>query len=223
MLSAPLWPMGGIPPVITNSFDTFLSVLDDDPDWSFWRNWYKAVWDGTYKEWDLAHAVAKIGDEFWEGEGALAKVAAEIEKIKARRVLENEIAKLKIALQRAHGVATAPHRLHNNPPADAVIDLTQGVSTEIVLIWDQLEAVEREVTEPEPSPSILDSIAQSLWDISIRIAAYCGSLADVALKKSAEIIGGTGTKAAITILVTTNESVQSVAKTIWDFVKTLPP
>ena len=46
------------------------------------------------------------------------------------------------------------------------------------------------------------------------------------LKKSAEVIGETGTKAGIAVFVATtaaqNEGVKSVAYAIWEFVKTLP-
>jgi len=44
-------------------------------------DWYQQVWDGTFRDWDLAIKVAKIPNEFWEGEDALSKVAQEIERI----------------------------------------------------------------------------------------------------------------------------------------------
>jgi hypothetical protein len=39
------------------------------------------MWDGTFEDWDLAHQVAQIEDGLWEGDDALAKVAARIRDI----------------------------------------------------------------------------------------------------------------------------------------------
>jgi len=48
------------------------------------------MWDGTFRDWDLAIEVAKIPNQFWEGEDALSKVAREIERIKAELQTEAE-------------------------------------------------------------------------------------------------------------------------------------
>ncbi|MEL7097331.1 MAG: hypothetical protein AAGM84_00755 [Pseudomonadota bacterium] len=63
------------------SFDMLLS---SSADWAFWRRWYGEMWDGTFRDWDLAIEVAKIQDEYWEGDDALSEVAREIEKISDR-------------------------------------------------------------------------------------------------------------------------------------------
>ncbi len=63
----------------------FLSVLSDGEQWSFWHRWYGEMWVGDFTDWDLAIEVAKIPDEVWEGDDALANVAQAIREIEARR------------------------------------------------------------------------------------------------------------------------------------------
>ncbi|WP_299651747.1 hypothetical protein [uncultured Tateyamaria sp.] len=41
------------------------------------------MWNGTFRDWDLAVEVAKIPNDVWEGENAVAKVAEAIREIKA--------------------------------------------------------------------------------------------------------------------------------------------
>ncbi len=161
--------------------------------WAFWHDWYLAMWEGRWTDWDLAHEVAQIDNDVWEA-GADA-VAAEIERIQARRALEVEITALKEQLKQPHVVESAQNRLHNNPPE--AIDSKQQLKSEITLIWELLEDAEREIAKPSPSSSALRSIADTLWERSLRIAKYCATLADIALKKSAEVVGETGTKALL--------------------------
>ena len=194
--------------------------------WRFWHDWYLGMWEGTFDDWDLATEVAKIPDDVWQ-EGAEA-VAEEIERRRTRLNLEREVAELKEALrQSTEPRADLPPRTHNSPPPEQIIDEQQPINREIVLIWEQIETLEEEIEKPEPSVKSLKTIAETLWEISVRIAAYLGSLTDVALKESAKTVGGTGIKTAIGVLTTTtaaqNEGVRSVVKAIWEFVKTLPP
>lgn len=89
MRSAPLWrTRSEVPEALSAKRDLFHTFIAHDDDWSFWRHWYSQMWDGTFRNWDLAIEVAKIPDEVWEGEDALAKVAAEIREIGARRNAE---------------------------------------------------------------------------------------------------------------------------------------
>lgn len=66
---------------ISENHSIFLTLISENPNWSFFRNWYAAMWDGTFDNWDLAHEVALIDNDVW-GEG-LAAVAAEIQKLTA--------------------------------------------------------------------------------------------------------------------------------------------
>lgn len=84
----PVWPEGKVPPKIVNNHPAFTKRLSQNSDWSFWRQWYVAMWDGTFENWDLAHEVAKIETEVWEGEDALAQVAARIREIEAELLKE---------------------------------------------------------------------------------------------------------------------------------------
>ena len=222
----PLWEGADVPPVIQDAHQRLLDRLDQDrATWGFWHDWYLAMWEGTFRDWDLATEVAKIPEDVWE-RGAEA-VAGAIKIIGRRRELEQEIANLKDALEQTEILGVTPHRLHNQPPHDAIIHDPETLNTEITLIWGQLEILEDEIAKPEPEASKLNAIAQTLWDISIRISVYCGSLADIALKESAKTVGSTGTKVGIGLLATTtaaqNDGVKAVAKAIWEFVKTIQP
>ncbi|MEO0938288.1 MAG: hypothetical protein AAFY38_09040 [Pseudomonadota bacterium] len=84
LMALPVWPEGNAPDWATEQHKIWLDYLGDHPDWAFWRRWYSQMWDGTFRDWDLAVHVALIPDEFWEGDDALSKVAREIEKISDR-------------------------------------------------------------------------------------------------------------------------------------------
>ena len=78
------WGEIDVPADTLENHKVFLSFLASDPKWSFWRDWYEAMWNGTFDDWELAFEVIKIADEVWEGEDAAQKVADEIERIKTR-------------------------------------------------------------------------------------------------------------------------------------------
>ena len=220
----PLWQEINAPPEIAKNHHHFLAFLSaDHATWGFWHDWYLAMWEGRFTDWDLAIEVAKIPNDVWE-KGAEA-VAAAIDTIRARRALEADIEALKERLRQTRFVEAPPHRLHNNPPE--AIESERQLKDEITLIWELLETVETEIAKPAPSPSALRGIANTLLSISVRIASYCGSLADVALKASAKEIGTFGTKAGIAWYLTDtaaqSEGVKAVVNAIWEFVKTLPP
>ncbi|MCX7567306.1 hypothetical protein OS189_13215 [Sulfitobacter sp. F26169L] len=230
-LTTPLWADEGSVPNEPNKWllhnqPKNLALIEDLSEngliWGFWKNWYQSMMDGRLSDQEFQSAVVKIPNDVWLS-GAQA-VAEEIEKIKARRALEAEIAALKEQLRQTQVVKRPYHRLHNNPPE--AIESHQQLKNEITRIWELLEDAETEVGKASPSPSALRVIADTLWEISVRIGQYCAALADIALKKSAEVIGEIGTKAAIGVLVTTtaaqNEGVKAVAHAIWDFVKMLP-
>ncbi len=226
VFSEPLWPHQEL---IPSPFLTTLKVFENEtPDgsiWEFWNEWYQGFLAGNSMDWKLQREVALIPDNEWDK--GPKHISTIIETIRTRHTLEHEVANLKEALKQAVPIEGPPHRLHNNPPPEAIIDGQRGLTREVTLIWDQLETLEDEIAKPEPEISKLNVIAKELWGISIRITAYCGSLADIALRESAKALGTTGTKAGIGLFVTTtaaqNEGVQSVAKAIWEFVKTIPP
>ncbi len=175
-------------------------------------------------DWELQRRVALIADPIWEvGPEA---VSEEIERIRAHYTLEREIARLKKQLRSSATLEANADRLHNQPPV-AIEDEAKAAGNEIKLIWDELVELEAEIAKPEPSPGKLRQIAQALWDVSVRIGKYCGSVADIVIKESAKELGKTGTKVTVAALAATtaaqNESIQSVARAIWNFVKTLPP
>ncbi len=83
--NSPIWNGRSVPSSFAQRTQSWLSHIDSQTDWSFWHRWYKQMTNGTFQEWDLAIEVAKIPDEVWEGEDAVAKVAEAIREIEARR------------------------------------------------------------------------------------------------------------------------------------------
>lgn len=79
----PLWRTIAVPDVIKENHDDFLKFMEADRGtWGFWHDWYLAMWEGRFTDWDLASEVAKIPDDVWE-RGAEA-VAVEIAKRRAQ-------------------------------------------------------------------------------------------------------------------------------------------
>lgn len=84
LLALPVWQAAEVPPSLADAHVVWLDYLGSHPDWAFWLRWYSEMWEGTFRDWDLAVQVALIPDEFWEGDDALGRVAREIEKISDR-------------------------------------------------------------------------------------------------------------------------------------------
>lgn len=190
----------------------------------FWHDWYWGILAGKPLDWELQRRVALIDDAIWEA-GAEA-VAQEIEWIERLFELEREIAALKATLPRRSALSTTNLIGDNGgPPLDDGV--RQAVRGDFVLIWDQIEDLEAEIAKPDPSPGRLKAIAKTLWDISVRIAAYCGGKIDLALteasKEAGKAVAKWGAPIAAASLASQNESIQQVSKAIWAFVKTLPP
>jgi hypothetical protein len=78
-LAGPVWRGIDVPPNLQDAHVDFVRFLSTDPKWEFWHDWYLAMWDGTFDEWDLAYEVIKIEDAAWKA-GAEA-VASKICRI----------------------------------------------------------------------------------------------------------------------------------------------
>lgn len=201
-----------------------LRYFASDDYWRFWEEWFRSFIDDTPLDWELQRRVALIPDEDWEqGPEHIAKC---IEKIRAKFALEQEISALKKRLSKAVVAPVDADRLHNQPP-EPVEDVEVRIRGDVVLVWDQLVELEDEIAKPEPSPSRLKKIAETLMGLAKKVTAYCAELGDITAKKAAEEIGTTGTKYAIRATVAyftvENEGVQAVVKAIWEYAKTLPP
>jgi hypothetical protein len=192
------------------------NILESGPEWAFWRRWYQGALKGQPLDWELQRRVTLIDDPIWDA-GPLA-VAAEIERIEAKFLLEQEIKRLKEQLSQ---VAAAPiiDRKHNNPPP--LEDDANARAEIITLIRTDLDALETEIAETEPDAVEIKLVAQSLWRLAIKIATYCGTKIDIALEAAAKEAGTTGTKWAIrtgvAYFAATQEGTQSVARLAWQY------
>ncbi|UWR79168.1 hypothetical protein K4K97_11120 [Phaeobacter inhibens] len=190
--------------------------------WKFWSEWHKAFLAGKPLDWELQRRVALIDDAIWDA-GPEA-VAAEIERIRNLFELEQEIANLKGQLTTVQNTPAAALIGDNGgPPLEDAP--ARAFQTDLALIWKQVEELEEEIAKPSPSPSLLEKIAKTLWEISLRMAAYCGSVADGMIREGTKELAKAGAKwtagaTAVTVTAQT-EGVQSVVKAIGAFVKTL--
>ncbi|MCV2888572.1 hypothetical protein [Ruegeria aquimaris] len=222
LFATSLWPSGA-PDVLANAIRNFENSSPGTP-WAFWAKWYRGMLDGKPLDWELQRRVALIDDAIWEA-GAEA-VAQEIERIEQLFDLEREIAALKNMLPlRSALSSTSLIGDNGGPPLDDGVQ--RAVRDDFVLVWDQIEDLEAEIAKPEPSPGRLKAIAKTLWDISVRIATYCGGKIDLALteasKEAGKVVVKWGAPIVIASLASQNEGIQQVFKAIGAFVKTLPP
>lgn len=221
ILSTPLWPA---PDRKHNaSLSSLLSYFDErSAVWGFWRSMVQALVEGSDYNAALNKRIVQIQEPTWDA-GPEA-VAAEIERIRSLFELEQEVARLKEQLTAVeHTPAAAQIGDNGGPPLEDAA--ARALQTDLALIWNQVEELEEEIAKPSPSPSLLKKIAQALWDISLRMAAYCGSVADGMIREGSKELAKAGAKwtagaTAVTVTAQT-EGVQSVAKAIWAFVKAL--
>lgn len=221
LFEIPLWRAPA--PHIQTDIVKLLGFLEaTDNDWSFWTEWLKGLLDGRPLDWELQHQVALIDDAIWDA-GPEA-VAAEIERIRRHFELEQEVARLKEQLAAVERTPAAALIGDNGGPPleDAAV---RALQTDLALIWKQVEELEEEIAKPSPSPSLLEKIAKTLWEISLRMAAYCGSVADGMIREGTKELAKAGAKwtagATVVTFTAQTESVQSVVKAIGAFVKAL--
>ena len=224
LVTMAVWSGHPVPEPIFLAHGAFMQSLYNHADWAFWANWYRGMWDGTFRDWDLAIEVAKIPDEVWEGADAVAKVAAAILAIEARHELLREVSELRAELGKLRRVVSADAIGHNQgPPLDDAFEAR--VERQFELVWPILNDLDEEANKEVPDPNRLRVLAEALWGIATKIVSYCGGLIDVGLNKAAETLGEEGTKWTIRVLaaeaVASNSGVQSVAKAAWKFATAL--
>jgi hypothetical protein len=222
MFRQKLWPsVDSIEPIL-EFWSNFAKRPDPDAIWIFWTEWYQGMLDGTPMDWDLQYQVALIEDAVWQ-DGAEA-VAGEIERIRAKFDLEQEVKQLKEKLLSLRQVTTTAQIGDNGgPPLNDPEDI--AFQTDLSQIWQRVEELENEIDSPTPSIDKLGALAAWFQAFFIRAAKYLGAKADIIFTKGCETIGTTGTKALIAYFTATtaaqNDTVHSLANAIWNFAKSL--
>jgi hypothetical protein len=211
-----LWPRPQGAENLLAMWETFAALHDPTGIWTFWRDWYRGMLTGAPMDWDLQQPMALIKDEIWKA--GPEDVAKEIERIQAKFVLEREVKRLKEELTALEQATSSPLIGDNGgPPMDALP--AKAFKKDILLLWEDIEELKSEIAKPEPSPPVLKRIAQSLSEIALRIATYCGTTVDVSVKAAAKTFGATlGPMGATEILKP--GSIEAVAKAIGTFLAT---
>ncbi|EBA15495.1 hypothetical protein RSK20926_14796 [Roseobacter sp. SK209-2-6] len=218
VLEKPLWPANIASASTLGAWASFRHTMEGSTTWAFWTAWFQGFLDGKPLDWELQRRVALIEDAVWEaGPEAVAK---EIERIRTKFELEQEVATLKEQLSAQQQALARNPQIGDNggPPMDG--PNAKAFKKDLVLIWSDIEELETELAKPEPSPSVLKRVAQSLSEIALRIAAYCGATMDVSVKAAAKAFGATMGPVGATEIVKPG-SIDAVAKAIGKFLTSL--
>ncbi|WP_164860829.1 hypothetical protein [Parasedimentitalea marina] len=222
LFASPLWPETNHIGHLLEFWESFSARPDPDETWAFWRQWYQGMLTGTPMEWDLQLQVALIDDAVWD-QGAEA-VAREIERIRAKFNLEQEVKQLKEQLLSLQQITATPKIGDNGgPPLNDPEDI--AFQTDLSQIWQRVEELENEIDSPTPSIDKLNAFADWFQVFFVRAAKYLGAKADIIFTKGCETLGIVGTTALIAYFTVTtaaqNETVHSLPKAILDVFKSL--
>ncbi|MBM7068903.1 hypothetical protein [Actibacterium sp. 188UL27-1] len=238
----PLWPPNRIPSEFErlwtsllarqteSEHDHIVSPLDVAPhlpskeasygeDWSFWIDWYQRALDGTEDRWDMLRDIALLPDDIWEAD--FATLTQNIDLIQEKHELLAQTRMLKAELEQAKSqAASLVQRSHNHPPE--LVETEVGVARELVVVWSELEKVEKELQKDDPNPTVLAAIGRTL----LAALQYCGKIADKVIVKTAEAVGSTAGKAIAyglaAVVAAKQPAVQTFAKALIDYASKLP-
>lgn len=191
LMQTAVWIGCPVPDAVFLNHGVFMQSLYCHPDWAFWADWYRGMWDGTFRDWDLATEVALIPDEIWEGEDALAKVAEAIREIEAKRALSSQIKAFREAQAHTSADAFRPARGHNNPPE--LIDEPQLVKR-VEIVWSALDtlAQEAEAETPDKGKALQALVIVRDWFFTacIYVGRKADLMIDTTIKWGIPVLGG---------------------------------
>lgn len=191
LLQERIWGDQVLPQMLVDSKVATENLLQSDLDWTFWLHWYSQVWDGTFRDWELATEVALIPNEVWEGEDALAKVAEAIREIEAKRALSSQIEALREAEAHTSADTFRPARGHNNPPE--LIDEPQLVQR-VEIVWTALDTIaqEAEAATPDKGKALQALVIVRDWFFAacIYVGRKADLMIDTTIKWGIPVLGG---------------------------------
>ena len=91
LFQTPIWHETREPDWLVSVLITLPNLLERDPEWSFWREWYQGYLDGKPLDWELQKEIALIPRADWKkGPEHIAQVIEEIRKKYDRKPLDQE-------------------------------------------------------------------------------------------------------------------------------------
>ncbi|WP_390912570.1 hypothetical protein [Pseudosulfitobacter sp. SM2401] len=155
----PVWGNIEVPAAIAINHQSFLGFLASDPKWEFWHDWYLAMWDGTFTDWDLALEVIKIEDAVRKA-GADA-VALEIEIRRAKLDVKNAAQSVEKYLKKTplgFSEGASPMMGHNNPPPDfEEVPVSYAEMQRLVQI---VQIVQTQLQTTTPNAQVLETVTK---------------------------------------------------------------
>ncbi len=174
----PLWVDIAVPEAIAENHKAFLNILEADrTTWGFWHDWYLAMWEGRFTDWDVAIEVARISDDIWK-DGAEA-VATEISKIEARQKVRDALRDLPSAEATSK---VSRHGIGGNAPPEALEDIAD-LASQATIIWAGVQALEKEAYAPAPDKGRVQAAIALLQKGSLACLNWFGRKADLTVEE----------------------------------------
>jgi hypothetical protein len=214
----PLWSESYSPDWFLNTDRQTRAIWAKDPPgtWNFWIRWWDGVLTGKQLDWELQKAIVLgVSNDDWAKDPA--HIAGVIAGIEERFELRRQIAELQrqlsdVSQNAVTTVASGAQRSHNNPPE--LIEPPAEIVRELPKVLSALQEADTELRRPKPRPAILRKVGRVLLAAAARVAAYCGTLADVALKEGAKTVGTAGMKLVLVFLAASTPTIQSIGEAL---------
>ena len=189
ILSLPLWSDFKKEYGLSLCYDELCRFWDSDPErWSFWRLWYDGYIIGTPLNSSVVSTALRLHPD--QLVGSVESVSKRINVKGTGAFLISQIENIYNIFKSSENIIV--DRWHNQPPSR--LASSDEVTSLFVKVLQRLKEADKELSNSAPNLSTLSIIGQALRDAALSLAAYVGTLTDVALKKAAEELGSTGTK-----------------------------
>ena len=192
LFETPVWHDPGEPDWLVSVLMPKDNLLENGPEWAFWREWYHGFLNGKSLNWELQKRVALIENAIWEaGPEAVAK---EIEWIRAAFDVETQAADLEENVSTA--IASIRGIGDNNPPApiEDASESTAGVTT----IWAAARDIREEAQSEVPNKARIGKAVGALVGALKACGVWGAKKVDIGLNAIVGAVSGTAGVAWVT-------------------------